>query len=426
LTPARPDNSPSANAAARRIAINGGDDSEPSQEVVRSALADVDAFWRREFRKVSSNPYQTVSGGFYAFGDGSVPPCAPDPEVVKGNAFYCSEADVIAWDSVNLVPRLHERYGDLGVGLVFAHEWGHAVQFRADIAKTTVFMEQQADCFAGAWVADARQRNDFFKVTDATLDEAMAGFLELKDPTGSTPASPGAHGTAFDRIRAFQEGVQSGVGKCAAYELDSLPLVGIDFQDFNDYSSGGNLPASESIELTSTDLSDYWASTFSEFASGTAGTSFESPKFEVTDDPASCRGSVSLAAGVRYCPSTKLVTVSQKNADTAHEQIGDFALSTLMGSGWAAAVLAQADRLPKAGPKREFAADCLTGAWTKSVFARDRPDAQLSLSPGDLDEAVTTMLVSASGKDRSATGSGFDRVTAYRSGFIDGLSACAR
>jgi predicted metalloprotease len=422
LVPAERDATGSVPASSNRVVVRGGDPASRSQQLVKAALADVDSFWRDNWSKVGSGAYRTVSGGFYAFGDGSTPPCVEDARAVAGNAFYCPEQDVIAWDEVNLVPRLQKNYGDLGVGLVVAHEWGHAVQVRAGVTdQPTIFMEQQADCYAGAWVADARRRNDVFKVDDDTLDTAMAGFLELRDPVGMTNASsPGAHGTAFDRIRAFQEGVDDGVGRCADYQLDQLPLVAIDFQSYEDYASGGNLPLADSVDLTVKDLEDFWAERGADLG-GSAGATVPTVDVDGTGRE-SCRGSVTLAGKVTYCPSTNTVTVPPDLAAKAHGKIGDFALSALIGAGWSAAVLDGSGQLPSQQLAREEAANCLAGAWTRSVFDGDREGAQLSLSPGDLDEAVAAMLGTRSG----TTGTGFDRVTAYRQGFTDGVAACTR
>ena len=45
-------------------------------------------------------------------------------------------------------------------------------------------------------------------------------------------------------------------------------------------------------------------------------------------------------------------------------------------------------------------------------------------SPGDLDEAVSALLTTADHRKGSNTGSGADRVAAYREGFMNGASAC--
>lgn len=424
LVPARPDSASSSSAAARRIVVQGGDPADPGVELVKEALADVDAFWRRNFAKVSPNEYRTVSGGFVAYGDGTtVPPCTDDPTAVAGNAFYCTESDAIAWDSVQLVPRLRQQFGDLGVGLVFAHEWGHAVQLRAGVTdRPTIFMEQQADCYAGAWVADARRRDDAFKVTPAALDRAMSGFLTLRDPVGLTDSStPGAHGSAFDRIRAFQEGVADGVERCAGYQLDRLPLVARGFTSFEDQASGGNLPLQDTFDITEQDLGGYWPAA----ARSLGASSFTAPRTELSDST-DCRSAVRLAGRVVVCPSDGVVRIPSSTASTAHDAIGDFSLSSLLGAGWAAAALVAADRLPAPGAARQRAVDCLNAAWARTVFDGSRQGAQFSLSPGDLDEAVRTLLESTSSRDRRTTGSGFDRVTAYRRGFVEGASACVR
>jgi predicted metalloprotease len=426
LVPAERDSTGSVPASANRIVVRGGDPDSETRQLMQAALADVDGFWRANWSKVGSGPYKTVAGGFYAFGDGSTPPCVEDADAVAGNAFYCPAEDVIAWDEVNLVPRLQKNYGDLGVGLVVAHEWGHAIQVRAGVTNApTIFMEQQADCYAGAWVADARRRGDYFQVDDSTLDVAITGFLELRDPVGMTNATtPGAHGSAFDRIRAFQEGVDDGVAKCASYQLDELPLVAIDYQSYEDYASGGNLPLADSVDLTVKDLQDFWA----QRAADLGGTSkVTAPKVDVQGPtPTSCKGLVTLAAKVTYCPSTNTVSVPPDLAAKAHQKIGDFALSALIGAGWSAAVLDSTGTLPSKQLAREETANCLAGAWTRSVFDGDREGAELSLSPGDLDEAVSAMLGTRSKSDPGSTGTGFDRVTAYRQGFTDGVSACTR
>ena len=61
-------------------------------------------------------------------------------------------------------------------------------------------------------------------------------------------------------------------------------------------------------------------------------------------------------------------------------------------------------------------AECLAGAWAANSAS--------SLSPGDLDEAVT-VLVSA-GKGNADRGTAFDRVAAFRAGFRHGPSQCVQ
>ena len=64
-----------------------------------------------------------------------------------------------------VLAQLADSYGPSVMGVVLAHEFGHAIQGRAgdlDRDVPTIYTEQQADCFAGAWVgarlAAARRR----------------------------------------------------------------------------------------------------------------------------------------------------------------------------------------------------------------------------------------------------------------------------
>ena len=76
------------------------------------------------------------------------------------NAAFCFDDKTIGWDRGELLPALRKAYGDMGVTMVLAHEYGHAVQHQAGLNNKntpTLVSEQQADCFAGAymrWVAE--------------------------------------------------------------------------------------------------------------------------------------------------------------------------------------------------------------------------------------------------------------------------------
>ncbi len=408
------------------VDIVGGDPDADSQRAMQIAIADVDAYWARTYPEVFGGRYSTVAGGFYAANDGQTPPCATDASEVDGNAYYCPTEDVVAWDADGLVPYMVDTYGSLGLGLVVAHEWGHAIQVRAGVEGPTVFLEQQADCLAGAWVDDVRSDGDrWFSVDGESLDLAMAGFLELRDAPGSVATDPTAHGTAFDRIRAFQEGVDGGAAACADYTLDTLTpkLVDLPFTSQEEVASGGNLPLQEAFDLTVADLEDFWSKAWPEFGSG----QFDPPEVEIfsSSERPDCDEPVGLSDEVFYCPDSNLLAVQDDGLVVkVHKAIGDYALSAIVGSGYGLAALDGMDELGDQSSATTRRADCLAGVWSASVFAQNRESAQLVLSPGDLDEAVAALLTTADpGKD-SVTGTGFERVDAYRSGFMEGRDAC--
>ncbi len=422
----RPESTPTA---AQSIKVHGASEG-PDGNDMRAAIADVDAFWKREFPATFQRKYQTVKGGFYAVtsADRRVP-CTESTSDVEGNAFYCPSEDIVAWDADGLIPHMVESYGPLGLGLVIAHEWGHAVQARAGATDNTpvLVLEQQADCYAGAWVADVRSGGDrrFFVVNNRTLDLALAGFLELRDTPGMTRADAGAHGTAFDRMRAFQEGIDGGPSACG-YTADELSsrLVDLPFTDQADYDSGGNLPLQDSFDLTIADLDDFWTQAWSSVGGSGA---FKSPKvttFTKSKRP-KCASAVALSDEVSYCPSDNVLAVQKDGLLTQlHNRIGDYALSEVIGSGYSLAAMQQLGTLDGASVGTTRRADCLAGVWSASVFSQNRESAQLRLSPGDLDEAVSALLTTADHRKGSNTGSGADRVAAYREGFMNGASAC--
>lgn len=378
----------------------------PLDDLVGTALADLDSYWSQVMPELYNQPWKPISGGFYPYTSQSeLPPCPGVKQYadVAQNAFYCPAADLVAWDDEALIPELDAKYGDFTLGIVMAHEIGHAVQTRISFpAQQTVTKEEQADCFAGAWTASvANGHSKNFNVTLNDLDGAVAGFLELRDQPGSSGTAAGAHGSAFDRIGSFQEGFENGARACAAYDDASVAarLVQIPFANADDAASHGDLPFDQVLPLVDADLESFWTTVFKQY-----GATWE------PIDPTE-RADADLAAKL-------------------YDNIGDFAAATLLGRAYASFVQ---ERLNEGGTdlQKSLQADCLTGTWAASMFLKDRPDAALSMSPGDLDKAVMALLVSGDSAESVQNGTGvvgspFQRVSALRTGFMDGLKACGK
>jgi predicted metalloprotease len=334
---------------------------------------------------------------------------------VAGNAFYCPEGDFVAWDEQELVPRLREQFGAFAPALVLAHEWGHAIQPRVGFdTYLTVYMEQQADCFAGAWTAHVASGDSSLHLADEDLDSALAGLLQLRDPTGIDGGQQGAHGNGFDRVRAFQDGFEGGATACAEYQNDAPPVTEAAFTSQTDYVNGGDMSLADVLPAVRDSLADYWghdvqgAPTIVGYADG--------------DAPA-CDGGTDggvLVDSVTYCPSTNTIAYDEATMAKAHDQIGDFAAGVLLATEWASAV--------QHGEGTNTSSECLAGAYTASLDSNSSPSGRgasndgISLSPGDLDEVVA-MLVAAD-SHQAERGTAFDRVSAFRSGFFGGANAC--
>ena len=122
--------------------------------IADAAVQDVSEYWRATYPQVYGDEFEEVAG-FYPYGpDTEPPPCGdppPEYELIADNAFYCPSDDIIAWDAASFLPAINEDFGGFTVAIVIAHEFGHAIQARAEAIDRTVDLELQADCFAGAW-----------------------------------------------------------------------------------------------------------------------------------------------------------------------------------------------------------------------------------------------------------------------------------
>jgi predicted metalloprotease len=418
-----------------------GEDAPTSDQVVEAALVDVDAFWSRTYEDLYGDPYEPISGGFWPYGpDSEQPPCGNPPpsyEEVAGNAFYCPTADLIAWDNVNLVPGMYEEFGGFTLGIVFAHEFGHAIQARSRTVGDTIMTELQADCFAGAWTADVEAGNsEFFEVTLNDLDKAVAGFLELRDGVGTAAEDPAAHGTGFDRIGSFVEGYEQGAARCVdypgEYESGELVVVEVPFTDQEDFDRGGNLPLDELAPILRADLENFWTVLFEE-----AGETWTPVTDVIGVDPevdeVECAGQTftgdDLVNASFYCIDSDTIFFDAVNLIPALNEIGDYAVATEIARQYAFAAQVRLGNEENT-LATNLQADCLAGLYAFSGFAGNRgDDQQLFLSPGDLDEAVIAFLLRSDAGETvesgdASVGTAFQRFDAYRSGFMEGTAAC--
>ena len=415
----------------------GDDDAPSSDDVVQAALIDVGSFWEREYEDLYGDAFEPLDGGFWAYGpDTDQPPCGNPPpqyEDIAGNAFFCPSDDLIAWDNVNLIPGMYEAFGGFTIGIVMAHEFGHAIQERAEVLGDTIMTELQADCFAGAWTADVADGGaEYFEVRSEDLDKAIAGFLELRDGVGTDAADPLAHGTGFDRIGAFTDGFEQGLEHCASYpdlyDAGELVIVEVPFTSLEDFERGGNLPLDELFDLALQDLEHFWTVLFEEMGQTWSAVTATSPvdpeEDEVTCGDDTYRGDV-LEDAAFYCVASDTIVLDVNRIDALNE-IGDYAVATDLARQYAYAAQVRLGNLDNSLASN-LQADCFAGVYAASGFTVNRGEEQLLvLSPGDLDEAVIAFLVTSEedADDESGVGTAFQRFDAYRSGFMEGVSAC--
>jgi predicted metalloprotease len=416
-------------ATALLVLPAGAANSDHYAATADQSLSDIQAFWAKALPPTYGRTYKPIpTDRVYPYSAKNPPPgcgtrgTTPYQEVA-GNAFYCEEGDFIAYDEQGLIPALRAKYGDVAVGLVLAHEMGHAIQARAGAPDGAfVYIELQADCFAGAWAQHvASGSGTDLRMSSDDLDRALAGFIDLRDPSGVDGSQNGAHGNAFDRVSAFQDGLVGGASACRGYETNPPEVTEQAFVSAQDQAINGDLPLDEVLPLLKKSLDTYWNGTVKAY--GTAPELVASRTATVSC-PGRTDGGV-LSDTVVYCADSNSIVYAAKTLQKASDEIGDLGAGVFVATAWASAV--QSDLGYKLGSNQARAAsECLTGAWAGDVqrgtgAARNQ---KFSLSPGDLDEVVATFVATDGAQSKVDRGSVFDRVTLFREGFANGAQSC--
>jgi predicted metalloprotease len=424
-TPVIPQKNPGSKPDTSGIQIHG-DPSNPVNKLAIEAIADLQKFWGEQYSSLYGGDYEPVKGGFFAVlpSSGDLPPCAADASDISGNAFYCATADDVAWDAEQLLPELKDKYGDFVIPIVLAHEWGHAIQARSNFTARTVTKELQADCFAGAWAKHA-QDDKVFDVTSADLDLALAGILEVRDTPGTSNIDPKAHGSGFDRVGAFQDGYDKGIGRCKDYRDDEPMVLELPFNDAQDEAAGGDAPYDSIVNGVPYDLEDYWTHVYPEVTDGQQWTPVKGLEPYSPDNPPPCGGQPTKGYVLFYCVDDDYVGWDNVDAmPEVYKRGGDYAVATLLATQFGLAALT---RLGDQSDEKtsSLRGDCLAGGYTASVIIYNRPETSTyHISPGDLDEGITALLVFRGEGDTQRQGAGFDRVRAFREGVMNGAQAC--
>jgi len=349
------------------------------------------------------------------------------------NAFFSSRCNLIAWDRGVFMAVAQRYFGDMSVNGVLAHEFGHALQQMAKLVTRndpTIVHEQQADCFAGVylfWVADDKSPRFTLSTADG-LDHVLAGIITTRDPVmDSDTENDDEHGSALDRISAFQMGFVSGASACAGINKKEIEGRRGDLPtalrlDYNGDPETGEVPISQD---TLSMLMDLMGKVFSPQKPPTLSYRAASCPDAKASPPAS------------YCPATNTIVVDLpglaalgKVADVKEHSLpqgDDTALSVVM-SRYALAV--QHERgLPMQSPWTALRTACLTGVAHRKMAEPMDPSApdQLVLTAGDLDEAVSGLLTNhlvASDADGTSVPAGFTRIAAFRGGVVGNMDAC--
>ncbi len=406
-------------------------DGGPADRLALLAVDDLEDFWSHNWNGALTGTFSPISG-LVSYDSNST----TNPDVCGGgltdmaNAFYCFSNDTMAWDRGSFIPGAAKYFGNMGVVGIMAHEFGHAVQAKAHLVEkgTPVLVkEQQADCFAGVylhWVA-ADKSPRFSLSTGDGLNHVLAGAIYIRDPLMTQEealAAGDAHGSALDRISAFQIGFSGNADQCAAINMDEIKKRQGDLPQFLSYDAY-DAPANGDSPIDENLLTKLMASLNQIF------TPANPPQLSL--DPGTCPDAKATSPA-SYCPATNTIGIDMPALEDVGTPRSESQGVLLQGDNTALSMVTSRYMLalqhergtPLQSTTTALRTACLTGVAQSKM---SEPGSPLMLSAGDTDEAISGLLTSglvASDVDGVTALAGFTRILAYRAGLQGDADQC--
>lgn len=231
------------NVASGNGAANGaGEEMEcvsEIEQIVCGAVDDIDAYWHDELPKAFGRQYTSAYTQIY---DGQIT-TGCGPASAQMGPFYCpAPGDNQVYFDLRFLQSMQRDLGaegDFAAMYIAAHEYGHHVQNVLGINEEvtqmqgqsstaqrnalSVAMELQADCFAGAWAADAAQRTTdtgLPLLEEGDIAEALNAANSVGDDRltgGRVSAENFTHGTSAQRVEWFRNGFRDGPTACDTF-----------------------------------------------------------------------------------------------------------------------------------------------------------------------------------------------------------------
>ncbi len=412
--------------------VLGTDDGE-MDELGRQAISDIEEFWEAEYGESFDGSFESVTEliSWDANGFDDTEFCG-DTTYGIVNAGYCLDDHTIGWDRGEFLPALQQAHGDMGVAMVLAHEYGHAIQYQSGMADDdtpTLVSEQQADCLAGAymrWVAEDNSPRFTLSTADG-LNNVLAAVIGFRDPllnVDDPEVGVDEHGSAFERVSAFQFGFTDGVAACASIDMREIGQRRGDLPVL--------LPEDQTGELAITEKSV-------QDVIGAMDMLF-SPKNppELSFEAADC-ADARPSPPVSFCPATNTIVVDlpeleamgaqPDSEDAAGLATGDNSAYSILMSRYMQAIQHEHGGVALDNAEAALRTACLTGVATAKLSNdSSTPDGNtISLTAGDVDEAVSGILtngLAASDVNGESVPSGFSRIDAFRVGVLGDQERC--
>ncbi len=170
-----------------------------AQSMEAAIAADIDAWYAAQIPGYTSPNFVAVTGE-------TTTSCGPVDPYILGPAAYCPLDS-----TVYVAPVWEQVYAAEEWITILAHEWGHHAQHVMGFAGyATDESELQADCLAGAYVADAEARG---AVPSGTFNRGMGASIRAGAPP-FLPDDADVHGTGAERGTTYMDGYMRGIGAC--------------------------------------------------------------------------------------------------------------------------------------------------------------------------------------------------------------------
>lgn len=231
-------NSSAGNSSDTGNASSGGPTSTGDLPAfIKSTEDDIDSFWKREFPLIDKSGAYKDPAKLITFDTGVDTGCGAikNSDVGQIGPFYCPADNIIYYDMKFAGLQLQQFQNNRSViSVAMAHEIGHHVQNLAGWKEctstpcmdphemTSQEIELQADCFAGAWTADAEGRG---RLGSFDVETNIAQFaLLLGDQSGAQhTADAQAHGNGALRTYWFLGGYYKGATECLTVSAATDP-----------------------------------------------------------------------------------------------------------------------------------------------------------------------------------------------------------
>lgn len=352
------------------------------------------------------------------------------------NAGFCEEDNAIGWDRGVLLPSLRAANGDMAITMVLAHEYGHAIQKMATMNPRGVpalVAEQQADCLAGVylrWVAEGKSPR-FTLSTGEGLNNLLAAMISFRDPllSGNEQYQDGdEHGSAFERISAFQFGFTEGTAACAAINIQEIKQRRGDLPVELPSDQSGELPVTEaSVKQIVDAMNILFAPKSPPQLTFDAGAAAKCPDARPSPPASYCPATNTIAVDL---PELQRMGATTEGIDGAPLQ-GDNTAYSMVVSRYMLAVQHERGGLALDTAEAGLRTACLTGVATRKLSTQiTTPDGNtVALTAGDIDEAVAGLLTNglvAGDVNGESVPAGFSRIDAFRVGVLGDVDRCLK